>query len=124
MHGLKKGSAGNRNWTVSGSGDSVYQSINGEPTYFASPESFINKEFSGSFTHNGDPGHWDNDYVGFVFGYNGLDDYYLFDWKQGNQDVAKAGFGLYKISAGSKNFWSHTGAGITTLATNLSTNKG
>ncbi|WP_028865349.1 PEP-CTERM sorting domain-containing protein [Psychromonas aquimarina] len=120
----QEGPLGNGNWTVSGPGDSVYQSINGNPTYFVSPESFINKEFNGSFIQNGSAGYWDNDYVGFVFGYNGLDDYYLFDWKQGNQGAAKEGFGLYKISAGTKNFWDHTGTGITTLATNQSTTNG
>lgn len=122
------GPISNGNWTVSGGGASVYQSINGEPTYFVSPDSSIDKEFNGSFTQNGSAGYWDNDYVGFVFGYNGQDDYYLFDWKQGDQtyggSTAYEGFGLYKISAGTKNFWNHTGTGITTLATNLGSNMG
>ena len=123
----QEGASGNGNWTVSGNGSSVYQSINGEPTYFVSPESFINKEFNGSFTQNGSAGYWDNDYVGFVFGYNGLDDYYLFDWKQGDQSytgMGYEGFGLYKISSGTKNFWDHSGTGITTLATNFGSDKG
>ena len=122
------GPLANGNWSVSGNGESVYQSINGDPTYFLSPESYINKEFNGSFTQNGSAGYWDNDFVGFVFGYTGQDDYYLFDWKQEDQFYSNAqsyeGFGLYKISAGDKGFWDHSGVGIETLATNFGSDKG
>ena len=126
----QQGDPGNGNWTVAADGSSVLQSINGLPTFYVSPESFINKEFTGSF---GVETTGDDDFVGFVFGYNGQDDFYLFDWKQGvqtyNGRTAQAGFTLSKISAGANvttldNLWNHNGTGITVLDTDYGSDRG
>ncbi|WDE12483.1 PEP-CTERM sorting domain-containing protein [Thalassomonas haliotis] len=126
----QQGHAANGNWTVAPDGSSVVQSINGNPTFFVSPESFINKEFTGSF---GVETTDDNDFVGFVFGYNGLDDFYLFDWKQGTQtyngQVGYEGFTLSKISAGAdvtslNSLWDHNGTGVTVLDTDYGNDRG
>ncbi len=124
----QKGPASAGTWIVSGGGASVHQSVNGSPTYFVSPESFINKEFNGSFAQDGSAGFWDDDYVGFVFGFQSTSDYYLFDWKQGDQtyggQFAGAGFRLSKISGTNVDYWTHTGADITVLASNVGSTKG
>lgn len=112
------------NWVVSADQLSVTQTINGAPTYFLNNTPGVNQEYSGQFRV--DQG--DDDFIGFVFGYTGLNDYYLFDWKAYNQTVSGAlweeGFRLMKIGAGAKDFGGGTGAGITMLSSNLGSGKG
>ncbi|XQW86262.1 PEP-CTERM sorting domain-containing protein [Thalassotalea piscium] len=127
----QKGSGSNGNWIVAADGSSVLQTINGEPTFFVSNDSFINKEFTGSF---GVETTSDDDYIGFVFGFNGLDDFYLFDWKQADQNLSSTtqgfeGFTLSKISTGAdvaslNPLWGHTGNGIDVVATNYGSTLG
>lgn len=114
-------------WTVNGAGDAVFQSVNSPtPTFFISDNPFLNNTFNGSLT----VGSGDNDFIGFVFGYTApfaanadatTDfEYLLFDWKQGDQASATAGFHLSKVTgdfsdnsinhsdtSGSNPFWSH-----------------
>ena len=45
----QQGVAGNGNWAVSADGSSVFQSINGNPTYFVSDDEYLNTRFDGSF---------------------------------------------------------------------------
>ena len=73
-------------WTVKTGGAAVVQSQNGPPTYFVSPYELINVRITGKITIGASA--WDNDNIGFVFGYNapiGVDsymhDFLLFDWK-------------------------------------------
>ena len=91
---------------------------------------FINNEFTGSF---GVETTLDDDIIGFVFGYNSLDDFYLFDWKQNHQIFngaeANAGFTLSKISTGADSssgvpLWTHVGQGITVLDTDYGNGRG
>ncbi len=115
----QEGSLNAGNWTVAQDGSSVYQSINGAPTYFVSDTNYIDTQFEGSFEVQTRS---DDDFIGFVFGFNGLDDFLLFDWKQGNQSTAQAGFTLSKVTSSSDtDFWSHTGTGITVLASDYGT---
>jgi hypothetical protein len=97
----KRGPAGNGTWTVSGTGNTmVTQIINGNPTFFVSPNDYLNVEVKGKMkvATTGD-----DDLIGFAFGYKSpLDtsnnyDLYLFDWKQADQDVAKEGFALSRV---------------------------
>ena len=127
----QEGPTANGTWTVAPDGSSVVQSINGDPTYFVSDTSYINREFKGGFGQEGGAGAWDNDYIGFVFGWNGIDDYYLFDWKQGDQShawgEAYEGFTLSRISGGTAindNLWDHTGPMVTVLDSSYSTTSG
>ena len=112
-------------WTVDGSGTSVLQTINGDPTYFLSNTDYINTQFEGTF---GVETSGDDDFIGFAFGYNNSNDFLLFDWKQGNQtwsgDYAPSGFTLSKISGSSVNHWDHSGTDITVLASDYSGNNG
>ncbi len=120
----------NGNWNVSADGTSVTQTKNGKPTFFVSPNSYINSEFTGTVSTQTAK---DNDFLGFVFGYNGLDDFYLFDWKQKKQaingKVANEGFTLSKISAGAdvttvNGLWDHMGTGISILDTDYGNGRG
>jgi hypothetical protein len=102
----QKGPSSNGNWTVENGGDSVFQSINGNPTYFVSPNDFFNTTINGSFLRdrNRQSGINDDDYIGFVFGYNepGANStdatFHLLDWKRGNQSSSEAGFRLSLVN--------------------------
>lgn len=115
-------------WSLSGDNNSVFQSVNSPtPTFFISDNPFINSTFTGSITVSAGAG--DNDFIGFVFGYNApfsgnsdasTDlDFILFDWKQADQSPgAEEGFHLIKVdgdfsnntlthASGSSAFWTH-----------------
>ncbi|WP_445425667.1 MULTISPECIES: hypothetical protein [unclassified Alishewanella] len=126
----QEGNASNGNWVVAADGKTVLQTINGNPTFFVSNDSFINNVFTGSF---GVETTSDDDFIGFVFGYTGLDDFYLFDWKQSAQFAgggnAEKGFTLSKISAGAdvtgfQSLWVHTGTGVSVLDTDYGVSRG
>ncbi len=115
----QEGSSSAGNWTVAQDGSSVYQSINGLPTYFVSDTNYIDTQFEGTFEVQTTS---DDDFIGFVFGFNGLDDFLLFDWKQAYQSGAQAGFTLSQVTSSTyANFWNHTGTGITVLASDYGT---
>jgi hypothetical protein len=135
----KQGPAGNGNWVVASDGSYVTQTINGDPTFFVSPGDYLNTTIRGTFSVNTTS---DDDYIGFVFGYTSpqatsgaganIHDYILFDWKQANQDVAKAGFTLSRVqgtidSSGIGDvFWTHnaSNAALDVWGTDLGSNRG
>ncbi|WP_375174383.1 hypothetical protein [Pseudooceanicola sp.] len=76
------------NWTVDGSGDTVLQSVNGQPTIFYSDFQAYGLNTSGKIkVETGN----DDDFVGFVLGFDPGDtssssaNYLLIDWKQNTQ---------------------------------------
>ena len=98
----QEGPASSGVWTVNGAGTSVVQSINGSPTFFVSPQSFINVRMTGTLATQGP----DDDFMGFVFGYNGpfggagpnYDfDCYLFDWNRNPHGCANPGRALSRL---------------------------
>ncbi|MCK4658828.1 MAG: hypothetical protein KAV82_04835, partial [Phycisphaerae bacterium] len=101
-------SGGAGNWVVAADGLSVLQTVNGEPTFFVSDFDLSGSQFQGSFLV---PSGWDDDYIGFVFGFKGVggtdvgEGYYLLSWKKGNQGGAEAGFKLVKIIGPSPDLW-------------------
>lgn len=133
----QRGPAGNGNWTVAADGSSVFQSINGDPTFFVSPgTSTINTTLRGRIKVETSS---DDDLVGFVFGYkapvaSGNDmDYVLVDWKQGNQAsdgfTSFEGFSLNRVQGTITNyipgFWGRTtSTGFTSLATQYGSSLG
>ncbi len=123
----QEGPLPNGTWTVAADGSNVFQSINGNPTYFVSDVNYINKEFNGSFEVETTG---DDDYIGFVFGWNGINDYYLFDWKQLNQDyswgMAYEGFTVSHITgpAGAGELWDHNSPNVAVLDSISSTSAG
>ncbi len=121
----KEGGPSNGRWTVAEDGQSVLQEVNLDPTFFVSPDNFINTTIRGTFrveTANDVPG----DFIGFVFGYqspfaasndNPNDyDFLLFSWKEGDQTeqgfLGAEGFSLSRVKGTITNyypnFWGQT----------------
>lgn len=126
----KEGPTGNGTWTVASGGASVFQSINGNPTFFVSPNNFINTTFEGKF---GVETTSDDDYIGFIFGSTSAvtataSNMFLFDWKQGSQSGSLPGFTLSKVTGGANSipFGNHhlDATGYDVLATDTGTGKG
>lgn len=125
------GQAGS-NWVLSGDNFSVTQTINADPSFYLNNISQTSYQMDGSWkvlTQS------DNDFMGFVFGRQNESNFYIFDWKQGQQDyvgtTAYEGFSIKKISAASagdltlSDFWSSTGhTNSTVLASNYGAGKG
>ena len=91
----QEGPVNNGNWEVfdtDGDGlmDEVVQNVNERITFFVSPESIgAGNEFHGRFSTSDS----DDDYMGFVFGYQDADNYYVCEWKGGDQVADEFGFG-------------------------------
>ena len=136
----QQGSAANGNWNVSADGSSVLQTINGEPTFFVSPDDLFNTTINGTF---GVETTSDDDYIGFVFGYQSPlsansdptndYDFLLFDWKQGDQSFggqfANEGFSLNRVNGTISNvlpsFWGHNDSTeFDVLATDFGNDRG
>lgn len=94
-------------WSLSDDNKSVYQSVNSvTPTFFISDDPYVNKSFNGVF--NVSNGERDNDFAGFVFGYNAPFaangdaqedfDFYLLDWKKEAQAGAEAGLYFSRVT--------------------------
>lgn len=120
----QQGEIGNGNWVTSPNGQSTIQTKNGNPTFFVSPNRFLNTTLRGTIKVEA-TGNWDDDFIGFVIGEfasptGKVDpDYFnflLFDWKQATQknltDLAQEGFSLVKVTGSFSNnyvktFWGH-----------------
>ena len=115
------GPSSSGNWTVSPDGSTVSQSRNGSPTVFLSPDTLINDNVRGDIEVRTTS---DDDFIGFVFGWQSTNDFYLFSWKQGNQSPALNGLVLAHVTAGISNIpWDHQNnhTGYQVLDTNLGT---
>jgi hypothetical protein len=132
----EEGPPANGNWTVSADGSSVFQSINGNPTFFVSPDNYINTTFDGKFKVETTS---DDDFIGFVFGYqtpiaaNGdaVNDweFLLFSWKQTTQTsggTALEGFALAQVDGTSPIPWAHqtSTTGYNVLASDTGSTRG
>jgi len=98
----QEGNPGSGNWQVVPDGSSVFQSINGSPTMFVSPDSVIDASIGGTIIVETTG---DNDYIGFVmgFGEDDTDEFILLDWKQGCQNGSFPGFVLARVTNGAGN---------------------
>lgn len=125
----QRGPAANGNWIVSTDGNSVLQTINGNPTFFVSPTNQFNTTIRGTLKVETA---LDDDYIGFVLGFKGPTstgndmDFILFDWKQAQQQwvggyLAAEGFTLSRVHGTITDyvpgFSSHQGDGFTVLDT-------
>ena len=112
---------GSSNWAVQAGNDSVLQTVNGNPTVFSdlSVTSTQGQALSGKIkvTTTGD-----DDFIGFVLGYDSGEltssassataDFFLVDWKQGDQGTATDGLAISRVFGASTtfdNFWQHNG---------------
>ena len=91
------------NWAVSASKTSVTQTVNSDPSAFVSDIVLQNSAVNGSWTVATNAG--DDDYMGFVFGYQDAQHFYLFDWKKGDQSdcggLGEQGMSVKVVSASS-----------------------
>jgi len=126
-------------WTVASGGGSVFQSVNGQPTFFVSDFNAFGTKVTGKIK----PGSGDDDYIGFALGFLPNDstntgaDYLLVDWKQGTQTfdfgapstspggVAQDGLAVSRVTGkpDADEFWQHAnlsgtpaGSGLNELA--------
>ncbi|MBK7147893.1 MAG: gliding motility-associated C-terminal domain-containing protein [Bacteroidetes bacterium] len=112
---VQGGQPANGNWSVQGGGSTVYQSVNGNPTFYLSPNDLINVHVTGNFRSIDT----DNDWMGFVFSYDNpmgatdSFDMWLFDWKQEQQGGASSGKSLCRVNGVippgnyTPTFWDH-----------------
>jgi hypothetical protein len=100
------------NWVLEAGNTAVQQTVNADPSFF------LNNTTQTSFTIDGSwqvlpAGAGDDDYMGFVFGYQNSSNFYLFDWKQSAQGyvgrTAAEGMTI-------KRFTGATGNGLTDLS--------
>ena len=98
------------NWDLSAGNTTVTQTVNADPSFYLNNINQTDYSIDGSWevTQTND-----NDYMGFVFGYQNSSNFYLFDWKQGSQNVYGAvgneGMTIKKYTGG-------TGSGLTDLS--------
>lgn len=126
---VQAGQLANGTWLVENGGARIHQTVNGDPTFFVTPENYINVRMKGKMrTTDGD-----DDFMGVVFGFkeplgstNNFDTW-LFDWKQKPQSGAQEGFTLNHVVGTITNynptFWQHnTSPEFTVVATNYGNN--
>ncbi len=136
---VQEGLPGNGNWQVAADGSSVLQTINGAPTFFVGPDTLINTLIQGSLEVETTG---DNDFIGFVFGYQRPDsaesffDFYLLDWKQGTQTfstwTAEEGYTLSRVqgevtgslASGNVPYWNHSDSAFTVIDTRYGDDQG
>ena len=98
------------NWVLGGGNTNVTQTINADPSFYLNNLNQTSYSMDGSWQVASG---WDDDYMGFVFGYQNSSNFYLFDWKQGTQDyvgtTAAEGMTIKKMTGG-------TGDGLADLS--------
>lgn len=72
----------NANWVLSSGNTIATQTVNADASIFLSDFNALNMVIQGSWRVTTTD---DDDFMGFVFGYQGRGSYYLFDWKQADQ---------------------------------------
>jgi hypothetical protein len=107
-------------WTVAPDQNSVFQSVNGDPTVFFSNTPSQGKALSGKIKVETTG---DDDYIGFVLGFSSgaltraTNDYILIDWKQSDQAgffgcTAQAGLAISRVTGTMTDgapAWCHSG---------------
>jgi hypothetical protein len=110
-------SDGPGNWTLQTQdepNDSVFQSLNSGPSMFFNNMNSQGLALSGSIEVQESGG--DDDFVGFVLGYNDNDltadisDYILVDWKQGTQAGWDAGMSISRVTGAINTGGTNTGS--------------
>jgi len=112
-------------WNVQPGNDAVLQTVNSDASIYIGDFDSANRVIRGTWSVQSTS---DDDFMGFVFGYQSREQYYLFDWKQASQlsgGLAEVGMSLKVVDlpAGQDptqaDLWPTTGsANVTTLAHN------
>ena len=77
------------NWVLSAGNTVADQIVNADASILLSDFDIAGTALDGSWRVNTSS---DDDFMGFVFGYQGRDSFYLFDWKQSDQNDSTYGF--------------------------------
>jgi hypothetical protein len=89
-------------WTLSAGNTVATQSVNADASILLSDFSVSGLQIQGSWRVNTTS---DDDFMGFVFGYQGRGDFYLFDWKQSDQSdplgFAERGMSVKRVNRAS-----------------------
>jgi hypothetical protein len=124
------------NWVIQPGNDSVIQTVNADPSFFLNNRNQTAFSMDGTWRVNTGS---DDDYMGFVFGYQNSANFYLFDWKQGTQGyvgtTAAEGMTIKQFTGATGNglvdlslpeFWENESdyGDMEVLATNHGTDKG
>ena len=96
--------------------NSVTQIVNADSSFLLSDFNFSNGQMDGTWRVNTNT---DDDFIGFVFGYQNSEHFYLFDWKKADQNdalgFAERGMSIKVFNAGSpltgNDFWPTAGNG-------------
>ena len=96
--------------------NSVTQIINADSSFLLSDFNFSNGQMDGTWRVNTNT---DDDFIGFVFGYQNSEHFYLFDWKKADQSdplgFAERGMSIKVFNAGTpltgNDFWPTAGNG-------------
>lgn len=98
------------NWVLDTGNTAVEQTVNADPSFYLNNINQTSYSMDGSWeVLTGS----DDDYMGFVFGYQDSSNFYLFDWKQGTQvyvsTTAQEGMTIKRMTGG-------TGDGLVDLS--------
>jgi hypothetical protein len=124
-------------WVLEPGNTAVQQVINADPSFYLNNLNQTSYSIQGSWQVLETGG--DDDYMGFVFGYQNSSNFYLFDWKQGTQGyvgtTAAEGMSIKKFDGAGNNglvdlsleeFWENQSSlgDMSLLATNHSSTAG
>lgn len=106
----------NANWVKDATNTVVTQTVNADSSFLLSDFNLSDAQMEGTWRVN--TGN-DDDFIGFVFGYQNSEHFYLFDWKQADQNdplgFAQRGMSVKVFSADSpltgRDFWPTAGNG-------------
>ncbi len=85
------------NWVLGGDNLSVTQTVNADASILLSDFEVTDTAIQGGWRMGSSD---DDDFVGFVFGYQDRGHFYLFDWKRGTQDGAEVGMSIKVVNLG------------------------
>ncbi len=115
---LGVGSQPAANWVLSSGNTVVTQTVNARASVFLSDFGVNSEQIAGNWRVSTNE---DDDFIGFVFGWQNPYQFYLFDWKENTQDGALRGMTVKVInlapdgSEGKPALWDTYNPGITTL---------
>ncbi len=103
-------SQGASHWVLDGTHTIATQTLNADPSILLSDITLSNDTMEGTWAVNTNS---DDDYIGFVFGFQDNQHFYLFDWKKADQNdalgFAQAGMSVKVVNAstplGGRDFW-------------------
>jgi RHS repeat-associated protein len=103
---------GPANWVLSQSNPVAVQTLNADPSVLLGDFSMFRDRIQGNFQVNSTD---DDDFIGFVFGFQNTSNFYLFDWKEVDQsvgaDFGERGMSVKVVTGPTPDTW-------TTFATN------